>query len=142
MFQRQRSLQAAYSLEGAHSTSTLSVYKTRSAALSTQTADSDLLGQNLAILNNNLDTVGASATYTHRLTQATQAIASLNAQRSKTLDSDLTTDSQNLRLGLTHAFDGKLRGTAEIRHNRGSYFNTGNSRFRENAISATISKQF
>lgn len=142
VFQRQRSLQASYSLEGAHSTSTLSVYKTRSAALSTQTADSDLLGQNLAILNNNLDTIGASATYSYRLTQATQAIASLNAQRSKTLDSDLTTDSQNLRLGLTHSFDDKLRGTAEIRHNRGSYFNTGNSRFRENAISATISKQF
>lgn len=142
VFQRQRSLQAAYSLESAHSTSTLSIYKTRSAALSTQSASSDVLGQNLAILNNNLDTLGGTASYAYRLTQVTQAIASLNVQRSRTLDSDLTTDSQNLRLGLTHTFDAKLRGTAEIRHNRGSYFNTGNSRYRENAISATLSKQF
>ncbi len=142
VFQRQKSLQLGYSLEGAHGTGTVSVFKNRRAALSTQTADSDLLGQNLATLNNNLDSTGASASYTRRLTQATQAIASLNYQRSKTLGADLTTNSQNLRLGLTHAFDSKLRGTAELRHNRGSYYNTGNSGFRENAISATISKQF
>jgi uncharacterized protein (PEP-CTERM system associated) len=101
-----------------------------------------LLGQNLAILNNNLDSIGASASYSHRLTRVTQAVASLDLQRSKTLDSDLKTNHDSLRLGLTHSFDAKLRGSAEIRQTRGSYFNAGNSRYRENAISATISKQF
>jgi uncharacterized protein (PEP-CTERM system associated) len=142
VFQRQKMLQVAYSLESAHSTSTLSVYKTRSAALSTQQADSDLFGQNLAALNNNLDSVGVTVSYLYRMTQSTQALASLNYQRSKTLDSDLTTDSQSARLGLTHTFSNKLRGMAEIRQQRGSYYNIGNSRYRENAISATISMQF
>jgi uncharacterized protein (PEP-CTERM system associated) len=142
VFRRQRSLRGGYSLEGAHSTTTLSVYKTRSTALSTEAADSDLLGQNLDILNNNLDTTGTTASYAYRLTSKTQALASLDLQHSKTLDSDLTTNTNSVRLGLTHAFDAKLRGFAEIRQVRGSYFSTGNSRYRENAISATISKQF
>jgi uncharacterized protein (PEP-CTERM system associated) len=142
VFRRQKSLQAGYSLESAHSTSTLSVYKTRSTALSMETVDSDLLGQNLGLLNNNLDTIGAGASYTYRLSGQTQALASLNYQRSKTLDSDLTTSTEGVRLGLTHAFDAKLRGFAEIRQTRGTYFSTGNSRYRENAISATLSKQF
>jgi len=142
VFQRQKTLRIGYSLEGAHSTSILSVYKTRATSLSTQTADSDLLGQNLAILNNNRDTTGATASYTRRLTQATQAVASINYQTTKALDTDLTTDNNSVRLGLTHTFDRKLRATAEIRQVRGSYYNAGNSRYRENAISATISKQF
>lgn len=142
VFQRQKMFQAGYSLESAHATSTLSVYKTRTTALSTQTASSDLLGQNLAILNNNLDTIGTSAAYTYRLARPTQLLASANYQRSKTLDTGLTTDSETVRLGLTHAFDTKLRGTAEVRQTRGSYYNTGSSRYRENAISATISQQF
>jgi uncharacterized protein (PEP-CTERM system associated) len=142
VFQRQRSLQVGYSLEGAHSTSTLSVYKTRSAALSTQQTNSDLFGQNLASLNNNNDATGATLSYLQRMTQTTQLVASLNVQRSKALDFDLTTDSESARLGLTHTFSPKLRGSAEIRQQRGSYYNTGSSRYRENAISATISAQF
>jgi uncharacterized protein (PEP-CTERM system associated) len=142
VFQRQKRFQLGYSLLGQSNTSTVSVYKTRSAALSSQTADSDLLGQNLAILNNNLDSIGATASYSHRLTRVTQALASLDVQRSKTLDSDLTTNNESIRLGLTHSFDSRLRGTAEVRQTRGSYFNAGNSRYRENAISATISQQF
>ena len=142
VFQRQKRFEVGYSLQGSQSTSTLSVYKTRSVALSTQTADSDLLGENLAILNNNLDSTGASAVYTRRLTRITQAVASVNVQRSKTIDTDLTTDNETVRFGLTHTFDAKLRGAVELRQSRGSYFNTGNSRYRENAISATIYKQF
>jgi uncharacterized protein (PEP-CTERM system associated) len=142
VFQRQKSLQVAYTLQGAHSTSVLSVYKTRSAALQTQQASSSLLGDTLASLNNNLDTLGSSASYSQRLRQATQLIASVDYQRSRTLDTDLTTDTKTARLGLTHSFDAKLRGSAEIRQTRGSYYNIGNARFRENAISATISQQF
>ena len=142
IFQRQRTLQVGYSLEGAHSTTTLSVQKSRVTALSTQQANNSLLGQNLASLNNNLDSFGGSASYTRRMTQASQIIASANYQRSKTLDTNLTTDSESVRLGMTHAFDAKLRGTAELRQTRGSYYNTGSSRYRENAISATISQQF
>ncbi len=142
VFQRVKSFQVGYSLQGAHSTSTLSFYKTRSAALSTQRATSDLLGDSLASLNNNLDTVGASLSYVQRMTQTTQLLASVSAQRSKTLDSGIDTDNQNARLALTHTFSRKLNGSAEIRQNRGSYFNSGNSRYRENAISATIAMQF
>jgi uncharacterized protein (PEP-CTERM system associated) len=142
VFQRQRLFQAAYTLEGAHSTSTLAVYKTRVTGLSTQQADSDLLGQSLAILNNNLDSIGTSAPYLQRLTQATQALASINYQRSRTIDTDITTNTQSYRLGLSQAFTSKLRGTAEIRHQRGSFYGTGNSAYRENAISATILLQF
>ncbi|MDQ2821566.1 MAG: TIGR03016 family PEP-CTERM system-associated outer membrane protein [Pseudomonadota bacterium] len=142
VFQRQRTLQVGYSLQGAHSTTTLSVQKSRVTALSTQQADSDLLGQNFASLNNNLDTFGGSASYIQRMTSATQLVASLSYQRSKTIDTNITSDNEAVRLGLTHAFDAKLQGSTEIRQVRGSYFNTGNSRYRENAISATISKQF
>lgn len=142
VFQRQRSMQVGYTLEGAHSTSTLSVYKTRSAALSSQQADSNVFGQSLATLNNNLDSIGTTLSYTQKLRQTTQLIASMNYQRSRTLDTDLTTDTESARLGLTHAFDAKLRGFAEIRQIRGSYYNVGNTRFRENAISATIMMQF
>ena len=142
VFQRQRTFQAGYSLEGAHSTGTVSVYRMRTNALSTQTATSDILGQNLALLNNNLDTTGTTASLTRRLSRATQALASINFQHSKTLDTDFSTNTESVRLGLTHAFDAKLRGSAEIRQIRGSYYNIGNSRFRENAISATILMQF
>ena len=142
VFQRLRSLQVGYSLQGAHSTSTVSVYKTRTEALSTQQADSDLFGQNLAALNNNLDSTGATISYLQRMTSATQALASINYQHSKTIDTDLTTDTKSVRLGLTHTFSPKLRGSAEIRQQRGSYYNIGSSRYRENAISATISAQF
>ena len=142
VFQRVKSLQAGYSLEGAHSTTSFSVYKTRSMAMSTQRATNDLLGDSLASLNNNLDTTGTSLSYVRRMTQATQLIGSLTYQRSSTLDSNIDTDYESARLSLTHAFSSKLRGGAEIRHVRGSYFNTGNSRFRENAISANILMQF
>lgn len=142
VFQRVKSFQAGYSLESAHSTTTLSVYKTRSNAVSTQRATSDLLGDQLASLNNNLDTLGTTLSYNQRMTSTTQMIASINYQRSKTLDSSFDSDNESARLGLTHAFSSKLRGGAEIRHTRGSYFNAGNSRFRENAISANILMQF
>lgn len=142
IFQRQKLFQLGYTLQGAHSTSTLSVYKSRLTALSTQQSDSDLFGQNLATLNNNLDNIGGSGIYTQRLTQATQAIASISYQRSRTIDTNITSDTQSYRLGLTQAFTPKLHGTAEIRHQRGSYFSTGDSGYRENAISATILLQF
>ena len=142
VFQRLKSFQVGYSLEGAHSTSTVTVYKNRTTALSVQQANSDVLGQNLATLNNNLDSLGATATYTQRMTQATQAVATLNYQRSRTIDTNLSTDTESARLGLTHSFSSKMYGMAEIRHTRGSYFSFGNSSYRENAISATISKQF
>lgn len=142
VFQRQKSFQVGYSLESAHGTASVSIYKTRSAALSMQQANSDLFGQSLGSLNNNLDSIGGTAGYTYRLSQATQAVASLNYQRSKTLDSDISTDTESGRLGLSHAFSRKLSGSAEIRQQRGSYYNVGNGRFREHAISATILMQF
>lgn len=142
VFQRQRLLQAAYSLEGAHSTSILALFKSRTEALSTQTATSNVLGQNLALLNNNLDSIGANLSYTQRMTHSTRAIAALDYQHSKSLDTGYISNTETVRLGVTHSFDAKLQGAAEIRHTQGSYYNVGSSNYRENAISATILMQF
>jgi uncharacterized protein (PEP-CTERM system associated) len=109
-------------------------------ALSSGAADSELLGNQLFSLNDNVRQVGANAAYSYRVNARTSASATLTTLRSRSLTTDIESDQQALRLGMTRRFSRNLSGSAELRHLRG---NRGfGEDYKENAISATLSAQF
>jgi len=109
-------------------------------ALSSGAADSELLGNQLFALNDNVRQFGANAVYTYRLNGRTSATATLLATRNRSLTTDIESDQQGLRLGMTRRFSGKMSGSVELRHLRGNRGLLG-ADYKENAISATLTAQ-
>jgi uncharacterized protein (PEP-CTERM system associated) len=141
----QKQFQASAAFTGAYSVLLLSAYDTRRNALSLQQFDSDLLGNSLTSLNENVRQQGLSAVMTYRLSSRTQAIASATAGREQSLATGIRTSNRALRLGLSRQFGRKLQGTLEARKVRGSTGATGavaGRDYREKAISATLSMKF
>lgn len=118
----------------------LTAFGSERVALSSGAADSELLGNQLFALNDNVRQFGASAAYSYRLNARTSATATLTATRNRSLTTDIRYDQQGLRLGLTRRFSSKLSGNVELRHLRGSR-GVFNADYTENAISATLSAQ-
>jgi uncharacterized protein (PEP-CTERM system associated) len=138
---RQKLAQASVGYTMRQHGAVLTLFASERVALSSGAADSELLGNQLFALNDNVRQLGANAAYSYRVNARTSASATLSTLRSRSLTTDIESDQQALRLGMTRRFSRKLSGTVELRHLRGDrgLFNAG---YKENAISATLSAQF
>jgi len=136
--QRQALASVAYTMR--QHGAVLSLFADQRNALSSGAADSELLGSQLFRLNDNVRQFGATAAYSYRMNARTSATAAVTASRSKSLDTGIIADQQNLRLGMQQRFSRKLLGNIELRHVRGDR-GFGSGTYSENAISATLSAQ-
>jgi uncharacterized protein (PEP-CTERM system associated) len=137
---RQKLAQASLAYNMRRHGAVMTLFANERVALSSGSADSELLGSQLFALNDNVRQVGASAAYSYRLNARSSATATLTASRSRSLTTDIESDQQNLRLGMAHRFSRNLTGTVELRHLRGNR-GFGGADYKENAISATLSAQ-
>ena len=139
-YQREKQLQAAYIFTMPHSSLVLSAYKSERVALSTQQSDSELLGNQLASLNDNVRQRGFNASFSYRLSARTSANASAWTTRSTSIGTGFEAPSHALTAGLSRQFDRKTRGSIELRHNS-SVFDARGRDVTENALAATLSVQ-
>lgn len=136
----QKQFLASVGVQGARSTMLLSAYDTRRTALSVQTADSQLLGNSLLNLNDNINQRGVSASVDYRMSSRTDAVALADASRSVSLETHVQQNNRALRFDVRHRFQRTLQGVLELRRMKGS---TGaNQNYTENAISATLLTTF
>ncbi len=140
-FLLQKTLQASVGLISSRSTAILSLNATERTALSPQKADSALLPPNLPSLNDDLRLVGATFAATYRLSPRSNVVASLGKSRTESLTTNFTGDQSLLSLSLTRQFLRSVRGMVEVRHQQGSAAIPGGNKYRENAISASLSYQ-
>jgi uncharacterized protein (PEP-CTERM system associated) len=136
-YERDRHLQGNLTFRGARSSLVLSVFNDRRNALSLSQSDSVLLGNQMSNLNDNVRQRGASANFSYRVSSRTNATVSTNMLRATSPDTNFSSNNRDLRLGLTHAFGIKTRGSVELRHLQGDY-GVGSAPYRENAIAATL----
>ena len=137
---RQRLAQASFAYTMRQHGAVVTLFADERNALSSGAADSELLGNQLFALNDNVRQFGASAGYSYRLNARSSATASLTTTRSRSLDTGLESNQQALRFGVQQRFSRKLLGSVELRHVRGERgFNSAG--YKENAISATLSAQ-
>lgn len=134
----QQRFMASVGLNGVRSTLLLSLYDTRRNALSSVQADSPLLGNNSANLNDDTRQRGISATASYRLSSRGSAFATLEASRSRSQTTDISQNNRSFRIGLNRQFERRLQGTLELRRVVGSTGGLDQS-YTENAVAATLS---
>jgi uncharacterized protein (PEP-CTERM system associated) len=140
-YMRQKQFLASVGLNGAHGSLLLSLYDTRRDALSVQQSDSQLLGSEVATLNNNTRQRGVSANYTYRASMRTTALVSAIAAHTESLSTGLVQDTRVLRFGMTHALSNRMQAAFEVRHAQGGAGALTTKTYTENAVSATLSIQ-
>jgi uncharacterized protein (PEP-CTERM system associated) len=140
-YMRQKQLQAALGLNGAHGSWMLTAYDTQREALSVEQSDSQLLGSQLAALNANTRQLGISSIYTYRMSSRTAALLTATASRSESLTTGLVQDARVVRLGVTHQMPDRMQLAFEVRHASGGAGALTTRSYTENAVSATFSIQ-
>jgi uncharacterized protein (PEP-CTERM system associated) len=138
---RQKLAQASVGYNMRQHAAVVTAFASERVALSSGAVDSELLGSQLFTLNDNVRQLGASAAYSYRVNARTSATAALSVTRTRSLTTDIESDQQSLRLGMTRRFSRKLFGVVELRHLRGDRGLLG-ADYKENAVSATLSAQF
>jgi uncharacterized protein (PEP-CTERM system associated) len=138
---RQKQFVAAAAYNMPKTTAILSVSATKRTALSTQQFDAGLLGSSLLNLNDDTKQKSASLTVNYRLNSRTAANLALTTTRAESLTTGVTNNQQFVSVAMTRQLQSKLRGAVEVRHNQGNAAITGGSKYRENAISASLSLQ-
>jgi uncharacterized protein (PEP-CTERM system associated) len=136
---RQKLAQASVGYNMRQHGAVMTLFASERVALSSGAADSELLGNQLFALNDNVRQVGATAAYSYRVNARTNLSATLSVARTRSLTTDIESDNQGLRLGMTRRFSRNLLGTVELRHLRGD--RGFGADYKENAISATLSAQ-
>lgn len=140
-FMLQKQLQASAAFTGSRSTLLVSVTNSVREGLSALRVDSELLGSVGNRLNDNTRQSGVNAAISWRLSSSTAVNAGANYGRTRSLTADRTDSTKGLRANLSHQFARKLSGSLELRRTRGAGL-VANSKYTENAVSATLSKQF
>jgi uncharacterized protein (PEP-CTERM system associated) len=140
-FMLQKQLQAAGGWVGSRGTLLVSLTDARRVGLSSLRVDSDLLGSSNSLLNDNTRQSSASVSFNWRLSTRTAATAGASYNMARSLSVDRTDTNLGLNLGLGHDFARELRGSLQLRRVRGDVL-AGNSTYTENALSASLSKQF
>lgn len=135
----QKQFQAAAAFNGAHSTLVVSLQDMRRNALSSASQDSGLLGSTTTNLNDNVRQTGGTVTANWRLSSRTGVVAAASINRMHSSSANLSSLNRNMQLSLTHQLQRKLRASVDLRRHKGGL---GNSQYTENAVSATLSKQF
>lgn len=138
-YMRQKLLQGSAALRGARSSAILSVYANERTALSSQESDSALLGGQLAALNDNVRQRGASATFTYRLNQRSDLVASTSYSRSESLRTGYEDRQRLLRAAYNTKLGRHLVGSIELRRRAGGVGAAVPRDYTEHAIAATIS---
>jgi uncharacterized protein (PEP-CTERM system associated) len=141
-FLRQKGLHGAVVLNGARARLMLAAFDVRRTPLSAADSDSGLLDPALSTLNDNVHQRGASAILTYAITRRSTANASINAARNRSLSTGIVDNNQALRVGFTRQLGNRVAGAVEMRHVRGSADIGSGRKYRENAISATITMQY
>jgi len=136
---RVKRLQGAAIFRGARSNLSFSVYDEDRLALSTQQSDSALLLGQLASLNDSTTQRGANANLDYRLSPRSNAFVNVAISNARSLATDISSHSRQLRLGLNHRFAPKTQGSIELRHTRGNQYQITSGNYRENAVIATLS---
>lgn len=136
-----KQLNASVAWHLARTTTTFSVYHNRREMLSSQQADSILLGSSLATLNDNTKQLGAMATVSYK--PGAQSVLTLvgSASNVKSLTDDRSGRQRDLRLNLAHSYSTRLSGSVEVRHVRGN-IGLGSVGYTENAVAATLTSKF
>lgn len=139
-FMRQKSLQASAAVNLARSTAVLALVGSERRALSSQESDSQLLGPQLASLNDNVRQRGVNALWSYRLNPRSNIVASVSFSRQQSLSQANVRDTRqrDLRLGMTRVLGRHVQGTLDLRRSSGSYGLTTARDYTENALSATI----
>ncbi|GAB2860731.1 hypothetical protein GCM10027277_31710 [Pseudoduganella ginsengisoli] len=135
----QKQFQAALVMNGAHATTVLTLQDMRRNALSSAVVDSNLLGSSLSQLNENTSQTGANATLTWRLTSRDGLRATADVSRMRSLSAHTSNLNRSIRVGLTRQLQPKLSAAIDLRRIKGGL---GIAQYTENAVSATLNKQF
>ena len=136
-----KELQASAAWVGSRGTLLVSLTDSRREGLSALRIDSDLLGSVNNRLNDNTHQSGVSSSLSWRLSSRTSANAGVSYTRTRSLTVNRTDNTRAMRLNLSHEFARKVNGSVELRRARGSAL-AGDGRYTENALSASLSKQF
>ncbi len=139
---RQKLLQATSAFHWSHSTAVLSAYASERTGLSNMASDSDLLGSQLATLNNNVRQRGARASYSYRFNSRSNVTLSGNYVRSRSIDTGIEDRQRVVRIGLTRRLGRDMQAAYEVRRRSGGTGAGTGREYRENAISASLSIQF
>ena len=137
----QKQLMATAMFRTARSGFTVSLYDVRRRALSMFEADSRLLGNQLATLNDHTRQRGVNSVWNWRVNPRSALNVSLMNSRTESLTTGRTDDTHALGVALTRQFSPRLRAAAELRHARGTLI-SGDGNYRENSVSASVSMQF
>jgi uncharacterized protein (PEP-CTERM system associated) len=135
----QKQFQAAVALNGPRTTTVLTVQDMRRNGLSSTDVDSGLLGNTSSVLNDNTRQTGGNVTWNWRLSTRTGVLATADVTRIRSISANTNTINRGLRIGLTHQLQPTLRGAIDLRHVSGGL---GASHFTENAVAASLNKQF
>lgn len=135
----QKQFQAAVALNGARTTTVLTLQDMRRNGLSSTDVDGGLLGNTSTMFNDNTRQSGGNVTWNWRLAPRTGVLASADMTRIRSISANTGSTNRGLRIGLTHQLQPKLRATINLRRASGG-LNT--AKYTENAISASLNKQF
>jgi uncharacterized protein (PEP-CTERM system associated) len=138
-FLRLKRVQASVALTGARSTGIVSVFGSRNTELSDEQLQQP--GTALTLFDTNTEQVGASALGTYALSPRSAAHLDLTATHISSLVNDSSSNQTTLRTGLSTRVGRSVRAVVEYRHTRGSVGAFSDQKYRENAISATLSMQ-
>lgn len=137
----QRQFQATAAFNTAKTTSVVAVNASRRRALSALDADSALLESVPLELNDNVNQIGASVLVSYRLSPRSAVNLSVSRSRNESLSTGIT-DNQNVQsLSMTRLLQRKLKGAVELRHSQGNAALASGRKYRENAVSASLSYQ-
>jgi uncharacterized protein (PEP-CTERM system associated) len=138
---RQKQLQAAMALRGAHGEVLLTAFTTVRNALSAQQTDSGLLGGAPLSLNDDTRQRGLSAGWNYQLNARSTALAQATVARTLSQTTGIVSLNRVLRAGIRRQLSGRFAAAFELRHTGGS-IGAGGQGYRENAISATLTSKF
>lgn len=137
----EKQLNASVGWNLTRTTTLLTLTKSRREALSVQSMDSPLLGNNQSLFNDNIEQMGASLSASYRIGPQTVANFSASAMNIKSLTDARNNRHRDARLSLARSFGQRVSGTLEVRHTRGGLA-LGAGTASENAISAAVSSKF
>jgi uncharacterized protein (PEP-CTERM system associated) len=137
----QKQFQASAGFIGVRSSLVLSVFDTRRTALSTQQADSALLGGSLASLNDNTRQTGGNALVTYKLSPRSNVNLAASYSNTDSLSTGITDVSKSLRLGVSRQLQRRIKGEVEVRRVLGTAATLTGRNYRENAVAASLSMQ-
>jgi uncharacterized protein (PEP-CTERM system associated) len=140
-YMRQKQWQASAAFTGAHSSMILSLFDSGRTALSTQQADSALLGSSLTGLNDNTHQQGVTALLNYRLSSRSTANLTLAAVNSDSLSTGIVNNTRTVQLGVSRQFSRRVRAAIDVRHMQGGTGAGTGQNYRENAVAATLSMQ-